>query len=91
MIDYQEVLEIHQVLIREFGGSQGVRDENGLKSALERPFSGFGETEFYPNPEEKAGAILESIVKNHPFILKSNCFFSYPKKSIILQYETLRY
>ncbi|EON78041.1 Death on curing protein, Doc toxin [Lunatimonas lonarensis] len=68
MIDYQEILEIHQVLIREFGGSQGVRDENGLKSALERPFSGFGEKEFYPNPEEKAGAILESIVKNHPFI-----------------------
>ncbi|MDX2302644.1 MAG: type II toxin-antitoxin system death-on-curing family toxin [Microscillaceae bacterium] len=68
MIDYQEVLEIHQVLIREFGGSQGVRDESGLKSALERPFSGFGETEFYPSPEEKAGAILESIVKNHPFI-----------------------
>ena len=68
MIDYEEVLEIHQVLIREFGGSQGVRDENGLKSALERPFSGFGETEFYPNPEAKAGAILESIVKNHPFI-----------------------
>lgn len=68
MIDYQEVLEIHQVLIREFGGSQGVRDESGLKSALERPFSGFGETEFYSTPEEKAGAILESIVKNHPFI-----------------------
>lgn len=68
MIDYQEVLEIHKVLIQELGGSQGVRDENGLKSALERPFSGFGETEFYPNPEEKAGAILESIVKNHPFI-----------------------
>lgn len=68
MIDYQEVLEIHQVLIRQFGGSQGVRDENSLKSALERPFSGFGQTEFYPKPEEKAGAILESIVKNHPFI-----------------------
>ncbi|HRK28725.1 MAG TPA: type II toxin-antitoxin system death-on-curing family toxin [Chitinophagales bacterium] len=68
MIDYQEVLTIHQVLIREFGGSQGVRDENGLKSALKRPFSGFGEIEFYLSPEEKAGAILESIVKNHPFI-----------------------
>jgi death-on-curing protein len=68
MIEYQEVLEIHQVLIREFGGSHGIRDENGLKSALERPFSGFGETEFYPTPEEKAGTILESIVKNHPFI-----------------------
>jgi death-on-curing protein len=68
MIDYQEVLEIHQVLIQEFGGSQGVRDENGLKSALQRPFSGLGETEFYPSPEEKAGAILESIVKNHPLV-----------------------
>ncbi|WP_448518432.1 type II toxin-antitoxin system death-on-curing family toxin [Rhodoflexus sp.] len=68
MIDYQELIEIHQLLIREFGGLQGVRDENGLKSAIERPFSGFGNTEFYPSPEEKAGAILESIVKNHPFI-----------------------
>lgn len=68
MIDLQEVLEIHQVLIQEFGGSQGVRDEGLLKSAIERPFSGFGETEFYPTPEGKAGAILESIVKNHPFI-----------------------
>ena len=39
-----------------------------LKSAIERPFSGFGETAFYPTPEEKASAILESIIKNHPFI-----------------------
>lgn len=68
MIDYQEVLEIHQVLIGAFGGSQGVRDENGLKSALERPFGGFGGSEFYPSPEEKAGAILESIINNHPFV-----------------------
>lgn len=68
MIDLQEILEIHQVLIQEFGGSQGVRDEALLQSAIERPFSGFGETEFYSTPEEKAGAILESIVKNHPFM-----------------------
>ena len=68
MIDLQEVFEIHQVLIGEFGGSQGVRDIGLLKSALERPFSGFGTTEFYKTPEEKASAILESIVKNHPFI-----------------------
>lgn len=67
MIDLQDVFEIHQVLIQEFGGLQGVRDEGLLKSAIERPFGGFGETEFYPTPEEKAGAILESIVKNHPF------------------------
>ncbi|WP_158859351.1 type II toxin-antitoxin system death-on-curing family toxin [Lunatibacter salilacus] len=68
MIGYEEVIEIHKILLHEFGGSPGVRDENALRAALERPFSGFGATEFYPNPEEKASAILESIVKNHPFI-----------------------
>lgn len=68
MIDLQDILEIHQILIQEFGGLQGVRDEGLVKSAIERPFGGFGETEFYPTPEAKAGAILESIVKNHPFI-----------------------
>ena len=68
MIDLQDVLEIHQILIEQFGGSQGVRDSGLLQSAIERPFSGFGETEFYKTPEEKAAAILESIVKNHPFV-----------------------
>ena len=68
MITYEQVLEIHRILIQEFGGSDGMRDENALRAALERPFSGFGQTEFYPNPEEKASAILESVVKNHPLI-----------------------
>ena len=68
MIDKKEVLQIHQILIAQFGGLEGVREEGLLESALERPFSGFGETEFYPTAEEKAAAILESVVKNHPFI-----------------------
>jgi death on curing protein len=68
MIDKKEVLQIHQILIAQFGGLEGVRDDGLLESALERPFSGFGQTEFYPSPEEKAAAILESVVKNHPFV-----------------------
>lgn len=68
MIDLQEVLDIHQTLIETFGGSHGVRDQGLLESALERPFSGFGAMEFYKTLEEKASAIFESIVKNHPFI-----------------------
>lgn len=38
-----------------------------LESALERPHSGVENEEFYPSPEQKAAAIIESIVKNHPF------------------------
>ncbi len=68
MIELTEVLAIHQHLLDEFGGAAGVRNMAGLKSALERPFSGFGNSEFYPEPEQKAAAILESIVSNHPFI-----------------------
>jgi death-on-curing protein len=68
MINYQEVIEIHRILIQKFGGLQGIRDQNALKSAIIRPFGGYDNVEFYPTTEEKAAAILESIVKNHPFI-----------------------
>ena len=68
MIDKEEVLQIHQVLIAQFGGSAGIRDEGLLDSALKRPFSGFEETEFYPSPHEKTVTILESMVKNHSLV-----------------------
>ncbi|HRF37672.1 MAG TPA: hypothetical protein PK198_02695 [Saprospiraceae bacterium] len=54
MITLRQALDIHEALIEQFGGSRGVRDQNALTAALERPFSGFGEIEFYPNPQEKA-------------------------------------
>jgi death-on-curing protein len=47
---------------------EGVRDPGLLDAALQRPFGGFGETEFYPSAEEKAASILESVAKNHPFL-----------------------
>jgi death-on-curing protein len=50
MIELQEVVTIHEVLMQEFGGSPGLRDQNLLQSAIERPFSGFGETAFYATP-----------------------------------------
>ena len=68
MITLQNVLIIHEKLIEEFGGSTGVRDINLLESALARPFSGFGDVEFYPTPAQKAAALVESVVVNHPFI-----------------------
>ncbi|GAB3997445.1 type II toxin-antitoxin system death-on-curing family toxin [Spirosoma daeguense] len=68
MITLEEVLAIHQVLIEEFGGASGVRDETILLSALQRPYSGFGAVEFYPEIGQKAAAILESIVTGHPFV-----------------------
>jgi death on curing protein len=68
MISLNLVLKLHENLIVRYGGSNGVRDEGALMGAIGRPYSGFGETEFYPTAEEKGAAILESIIKNHPFV-----------------------
>jgi len=68
MISTEEALKIHKLLVDQFGGSHGVRDKNSLNSALSRPFATFDQKELYPSPVEKAAAILESIVTNHPFI-----------------------
>ena len=68
MIKQEDVIKIHKLLIDQFGGSHGVRDENSLNSAINRPFATFDQQELYPEPVDKAAAILESIVTNHPFI-----------------------
>ncbi len=68
MISEKEALEIHAILLERFGGSSGVRDRALLDSALNRPFQTFDGNELYPSPIEKAAAMLESVVKNHPFI-----------------------
>ena len=67
MISEKEALEIHAILIERFGGSTGIRDKELLNSALNRPYQTFDGNELYPTPIDKAAAILESIVKNHPF------------------------
>lgn len=68
MISEKEALEIHAILIERFGGSNGVRDKELLNSALHRPYQTFDGQDLYPTPIEKAAAILESVVKNHPFV-----------------------
>lgn len=68
MISEREVFEIHSILIERFGGSEGVRDQELLDSALNRPYQTFNGQELYPRPIDKAAAIIESIVKNHPFV-----------------------
>ncbi len=63
-----EVLKIHNILIERFGGLSGVRDLPALEAAINRPSATFDQKKaLYPTPLEKAAAILESIVINHPF------------------------
>ena len=68
MITRAEVLIIHNEVVFAHGGANGVRDVGGLDSAIARPFQSFGEEDLYPSVIEKAAAIGESIIMNHPFI-----------------------
>lgn len=68
MITVAQAEKIHQALVKNFGGAQGIRDLPALESALARPFQTFAGNELYPSILEKAGALIESILVNHPFV-----------------------
>lgn len=64
-----EVLFFHTVSIGQYGGSEGVRrDEEGLLAAIERPWQASFGREHFPSPFEKAAALMESIIRCHPFV-----------------------
>ena len=63
-IGLAEALAIHTELIRASGGSDGVRDQGGLEAALARPFMTFDRTELYPEPVDKAAAVLSALEHN---------------------------
>jgi len=61
-LSVDEVLAIHERVVEEFGGSEGVRDLGLLESALFRPRTGY-----YRDVAEMAAATFESLLMNHPF------------------------
>lgn len=63
----EQILLMHEQLIERYGGTHGVRDEGLLDSALNTPFQGYGEYEFFPTVIEKAVRLCFGLVKNHPF------------------------
>ena len=67
MIAIQDILALHIASIEKFGGAHGIRDLGLLESAVARPFQTFGGEELYPHPIDKAAALCESLIVNHPF------------------------
>lgn len=61
----EQILILHSHLIKETGGSDGVRDNNLLESAIETPFQSFGGIELYPSIQEKAVRLGYGLIKNH--------------------------
>jgi len=58
-----DVLGMHTVLMRRYGGAPGVRDPGALEAALFRPQTGY-----YGDIVAEAAAMMESLALNHAFV-----------------------
>ena len=68
ILSKKQVLALHSDLIREFGGTEGIRDEGLLESALAAPFQTFDGEPAYPSLQAKAARLGFGLVSNHPFV-----------------------
>jgi death-on-curing protein len=67
-LSIDQVLALHALQIRRFGGTGKLRDRGALESALGRPQATFGGEDLYADVPAKAAALLHSLVLNHPFV-----------------------
>jgi len=63
-----DILELYRRIMEETGGATGVRDINGLQSALAQPRITFEGNDLYPSVAAKAAALGFSLIMNHPFL-----------------------
>lgn len=68
IITERQVLMLHGQLIASTGGSNGLRDEGLLQSALAAPFQSFGGADAFQSIQQKAARLAYGLVKNHPFV-----------------------
>ena len=63
-----QIIKLHEMLLKETGGIPGLRDVSLLESAINSPFQTFDKVSLSPTLERKAARLGYGIVKNHPFL-----------------------
>jgi death-on-curing protein len=67
-LEVDDVIELHELQLAEFGGMKGLRDRGLLESAVAQPHaSAFGEF-VHDDVVAMAAAYLFHIVRNHAFV-----------------------
>ncbi len=64
----EQNLFLHARLVAETGGGHGVHDLSSLLSAVGRPQASYDGVDLYPDLFSKAGALLDSLIRNHAFL-----------------------
>lgn len=68
MLSKEQIIWLHRELIKETGGTDGLRDEGLLDSALNAPFVSFEDTDSFPSLQQKAARLGFGLIKNHAFV-----------------------
>jgi len=63
----EDIIRLHEVVLRQTGGLDGLRDAGTLEMCAERPRASFAGKEIYPTLFLKAAAALETLARNHIF------------------------
>jgi len=84
----ETLIALHEVLVSEFGGETGIRDEGLLESALARPRNllNYGRADLF----DLAAAYAYGLVKNHPFI-DGNKRVGFMAAAIFLELNRIRF
>ena len=84
----ETLIALHEVLVSEFGGETGIRDEGLLESALARPRNllNYGRADLF----DLAAAYAYGLVKNHPFI-DGNKRVGFMGAAIFLELNRIRF
>jgi death-on-curing protein len=67
-LSLEEVLDLHQRQLAEFGGGQGLRDRGALESAVSQPAAMFAGEFLHRDLFEMAAAYAFHIAQNQPFV-----------------------
>lgn len=67
-ITSQEVIQIHELLIKTYNGIPGIRDKRLLESAIAQPSMTIFGVYLYKNLYEMAASYCYHIIKNHAFV-----------------------
>ena len=63
----EQVIEIHDTFLEDYGGLAGIRDKGLLASAIEMPRSSMFGKYLHKTIYDKAAAYLFHLIQNHPF------------------------
>lgn len=64
----EQIILLHSELIKETGGTDGIRDDGLLESALSAPFQSFDGVDSFPSIQQKAARLGFGLIKNHAFV-----------------------